>query len=179
MGKAVIAVFFIVGFVVFVFIKFAAKGVKEAYKAVYKEPGTASQSTRALDEDDEVDRMVKIIAGSLFIQKAIMTSDCEILPVKAKDKWSLGYVGGYTDALLQRNGIGVDATGFAIMTIVFIMMFGEEQGPVYFRKFMDLQREEDLALFDGMKKGGEEVFTWLSDKEKLPMGWSRYVLGIS
>jgi hypothetical protein len=179
MGKAVIVVFFILGFIVFSFIKFAAKGVKDAYRAVNDETGSIGQETKALGHDDEVSKMVEIIAGTLSVQKALMSDEYDMLPEKAKDKWSLGYIGGYSDALLQRKGIETDATGFAIMTIVFITMFGEEQGPVYFRKFMDLQQEGDSELFSGMKKGGEEVFAWLGDTDKVPMGWSGYVHGIS
>lgn len=179
MSKAVIAVFFVLGFIIFSFIKFAAKGVKDAYKAVNNESSSTSHNTKALGHDNEVSKMVDIIAGTLSVQKALMTDEYEMLPEKAKDKWSLGYIGGYSDAILQRKGIEADATGFAIMTIVFMIMFGEEQGPIYFRKFMDLQQQGDSELFDGMKKGGEEVFAWLSDTDKIPMGWSGYVHGLS
>jgi hypothetical protein len=49
MGKVVIAIFFILGFIVFSFVKFAAKGLKNAYKAVNPESGNSRQRLTALE----------------------------------------------------------------------------------------------------------------------------------
>ena len=152
----------------------------DTYNAANEEPGVTSQPIKALEHDnDDVSKMIDLIAGTLSAQKALMSDEYDMLPDKAKDEWSLGYIVGYSDALLQRKGIDTDATGLAIMTIVFITIFGEEQGPTYFRKFMDLQKAGAPEIFVGMKKGGNEAFTWLSDTDKIPMGWVGYVRGIS
>jgi len=152
----------------------------DAYKAVGDEQEVASQPITALEHDDEnVSQMIDLIVGTLSAQKYLISDERNMLPEKAKDIWSLGYIGGYSDALLQRKGIDTDAAGLAIMTIVYMTIFGEEQGPTYFRKFMDLQREGDPKIIEGMKQGGNEVYTWLSDTDKVPMGWSRYVHGIT
>jgi len=152
MGKAIFTVFFLLGFIIFTFIKLAAKGIKEAYKAVNEDTEVARQPAKALEHDDKAEEIeiVEIIAGTLSVQKALITDENGMLPQKAKDKWSLGYIAGYSDALLQHTEIEVDATVLVTTTtIVFMAMFGEEQGPAYYRIFVRLLRTGDLELHNG------------------------------
>jgi len=130
-------------------------------------------------EIDEVSEILGIIFSGLMMQMVHITNEYGVLPDKAKDNWALGYIGGYADGVLQRKGIGADETGSVILETAFITIFGKEQGPISFQKFMDLQQVSDPELFEGMKKGGEEVFTWLSNKDVFPMGWRDYVHGYS
>jgi hypothetical protein len=86
-----------------------------------------SKHSSNFEGDDEISKLVEIITNSLTIQKGVFAANDAVLPKKAKDKWTLGYIGGYSDALLQSAGVATDTKGFAIMTIVFMNILGKKK----------------------------------------------------
>lgn len=150
------------------------RGIKDAYKAVSSESDDINFSERAVEDGNPVLKTAEVISGLLLDQKKHIVDEYNILPEKAKDNYSLGYVGGFADAILQRKGVEMDEAGTLIMAIVFINIFGEDQGPLYIRKLIALQDADDREVFNGMQRGGEEVFAWLSNEEKKPLGWLSY-----
>jgi len=176
MGKAILMVFFVGAFVVFSFIKFAARGVKAAYSAVNEpEKGSVPELMHEA-ERTKVDKAVDLAILALSLQKAMISHGDEVLPAKACDDWSLGYVGGVTDAILQRMGIDQDDIGgFSVMTLVFMDVYGKEKGPVYFQKFIDLQKNPDSALHSGQKVGGTELFGFCDDSNESPTSLTRWM----
>lgn len=124
-----------------------------------------------------MDKMVEIIVSTLNCQKAFVVDESESLLDKAKDIWSLGYIGGYSEALIKRKDSIEDAECFVILKIVYRLIFGEEHGLTYYWKTRDLYQDGDTILREGLKAGGEDVVAWISDNNNLPTGWSDHVLG--
>jgi len=105
------------------------------------------------------------------------------IPAKAKDNWSLGYVGGCIDAFIQkRSGSLVDRRGtinenlgdYVIMTYVFSDVYGEKNGETLFEKFMMLQKKQDKQMMFGMMRGGSDVFSLV--EENISLGWAEYMM---
>ena len=142
---------------------------RQEWKQLLKEEGVKLQVEN---------KIVDIITNRLSEQKALISDQYNMIPEKAKDHWSLGYIIGYSGAVLQIKGIDTDATKLRIFTTVLMAIFGEKQGPIYFQKFMDLEMKRDSDLLDGINKGGQDIFTWInSNTDKIPMGWLKYVHG--
>lgn len=135
-----------------------------------------------LEADDNADRAREIAyfaSGLLGAQKITFTDEYGMLREKARDKWSLGYVGGFADAALQKGGIPHDTSAHAAMAIVFMEVFGQQDGATYFGKFMDLQQANDPDLFAGLSLGGNEFIDWVKDNDKYPLGWGGHVHAVS
>lgn len=131
--------------------------------------------TVANGDSKEVSELANLLVGILSIQITMM-SDSGSLPSKAKDNWSIGYIAGVADAFLQIKNISNHSkSGHKLMTMIFIEIFGDSDGPDFFQKFMKLQTEGDSDIFDGMMIGGKEIFEWSKDKEKVPLGLSSHV----
>ena len=184
MGRAVVLIFFVIGFIVFAFIRHASAGVKAAYKAV-NNPEFSTQPrpdsyTKTLTHDeaeqDQNARLVNLIYGSLSLQANLMGGDFPKLPDQAQDDYSIGYVLGFSDAGFQRRGIKPDAKGFALMAAVFIRIFGPERGPGLLRRASDLQTDGNPTVTRGVREGLKEFNDWAtSGGENIPMGWAEYV----
>jgi len=174
MGKAIIGLFFIIGFIVFSFVKFAIKGTKEAYRAVNKPESYTTDPQQLLGNGSAADRALHTAAGSLMLQRSLISMSDDPLPDMATDNWSLGYVFGFTDAILQHNGIGMDETGYYIHKTVFMVLFNDAKGIIYFDRVNRLNDDPDRMA--GQQSGCEECFKWLRQEESeyLPYGWANY-----
>lgn len=122
--------------------------------------------------------LVEFIAGMLGLQAMLFANEDGTYPEGALDDWSIGYVAGASDAVLQKNGIGQDVNGFAVMTLIFVEVFGLERGPDFFGKFMRLQQQRNQAVHDGMETGGRDVFGWMDNSIQVPTGWTAHVHGL-
>ncbi|ASJ37526.1 hypothetical protein TI24_07855 [Vibrio vulnificus] len=176
MGKGIVIIFFIVGFVIFSVIKLAARGVKTAYDVVNEK--TPSPQNNAIDEI--VSTSINALSSLLQMQQMLMTSENGSLPSKSKDEWSIGYIAGYVDAYLQLKGISFNSTpkiAMYIMASVFISLYGEMEGHNLFNRFLDLQDDRDLTNLQGQKIGGEEMMDFIcSDGKKTTLQWTSYVM---
>ena len=90
------------------------------------------------------------------------------------DKYALGYVFGYHDAVLQGLKVDNQTTCLAIMAVSYDNIFGgvENAAPL-FRKSLDIQNDEMFR--NGMIKGGSEAVAFLRDKKTL-MGLSKWLI---
>jgi hypothetical protein len=111
--------------------------------------------------------IIEFVTSSLTLQTTLMRNEKDELGPRAKDQWSWGYVAGFTDATLQKNCVGIDENGMAIMTVVFGVIFGLEDGPRFFGDFMRLQGA-DQNLDQGMLAGGRDLFNWLNAEKGNP-----------
>lgn len=119
--------------------------------------------------------IVEFVAGTLGIQQALFLNEDGTLPSKAVNNWSIGYVAGTTDAVLQKNGLEPDVEGMAIMALIFMEVFGDRNGPELFADFMRKQGQGNPDVQEGMMTGGRDMFTWMSDNDKVPTGWMAYL----
>lgn len=115
--------------------------------------------------------LVKVTLVPLMAQKGVLVDSYGLLDDSAKSNWSLGYMGGFSDYVLQSKDIPMSGESYAFITIVFITIYGEEEGPLHFRKFMDLQESNDKMLFRGMLVGGKESREYFCSEELEPTGW--------
>lgn len=137
-----------------------------------------SRHRLSVGNEGQTKRIIEPMTDLLIAQKKQFADEGGVLPKKAKDNWSIGYVGGYADALLNNAGIDTDVKGLSIMTGIFISVFGKNEAPVLFSKFLNLQSEQDLDFFDGRKNGGEELIALLESSKNVARGWSIHV-GVS
>lgn len=126
-------------------------------------------------EDDKSSTIIKIVSRLLHAQQSLFLSASGEFPNEALDAWSLGYVAGVTDAVLQENGYEADAKGFAVMTMVFMEVFGDDHGPSLFGDFIRLQDEGNRDVEEGMQAGGSEMCEWMSNSISAPRGWVAHV----
>ncbi len=125
--------------------------------------------------DAKAESVVDFAIKILSLQTALFLNEDGGMPARALDEWSLGYVAGVGDVMLQANGFEADVTGMTIMNRIFIAAFGLQSGAVLFGEFMRLQSQENEALAKGMKSGGQDIVEWMSNSEKRPFGWMRHV----
>lgn len=125
--------------------------------------------------DDKAKAIAEFVSTAVGIQQVMIADEGGELPAKAVDEWSIGYVAGASDAVLQRNGFEPDADGMVVMTLVFIQVFGAARGVEFFARFMRLQQGGNAAVQLGMTTGGKEMFAWMADSSKPPFGWVDYV----
>lgn len=176
MGKGIVVVFFIIGFVIFSIIKLAARGVKTAYDVVNEKDSIRVSN----DLEQIVSKSINALSSTLQMQQMLMTSENGSLPAKSKDEWSIGYVAGYVDAYLQMKGISLDSnptTAVFVMENVFISLYGEMEGRNLFQRFIDLQDERNSTNLQGQQTGGTELMDFMgSDGKMTPMKWTGYVM---
>lgn len=84
----------------------------------------------------------------------------------------IGYIFGFADALLQRAGVLDEVAAMAELTLVYVSIFGVDQGSKIFRAALDLQGESDFAA--ARKAGAAEALRFLADKSA-PLGLADYL----
>lgn len=94
---------------------------------------------------------------------------------KAQDNFSLGYVWGFVSCLLERNGYGPSGESLAVITMVFLNVFGMKEGQDLIVRAFHLQESRNGAMVHGMTAGGNDMKRWMNDT-KDPVGWLAHVL---
>ena len=89
------------------------------------------------------------------------------------DLYSRGYIFGICDSLLQSTGMNDDAKGMSLLTIIYIKLFGKENGTSIFRQSLDDQEEPRFAK--GLMLGGQEARMFIRSKKPI-MGLANYLL---
>ncbi len=105
------------------------------------------------------DRLVAIAQGLLSVQLGFMTDEFNKLPSATTDDFSLGYVAGFLDAMMQGTGIDDESTSFALITILMMTLFGEADGASCAGRFLSGQHLSETRR--GLLAGGEEALAWL------------------
>ncbi len=126
-------------------------------------------------EDDDAGAVSAIIAGTLAAQKAFISADTGTLPGRARDKFSVGYIGGYVDAVLRRKRVATMRTKYTVGELVFADIFGTDDGFSLYENYVSLQNESDSDLFAGMAAGETDIEEWYRNNLNSPFGWSVYV----
>lgn len=125
--------------------------------------------------DDDVAAISSIILATLAAQKAFVSVDTGELPDKARDNFSIGYVGGYVDAVLRRKRLQGDDEDQFVAEYVFSGVFGNGDGHRLFERYTQLRDAHDAAVIAGITVGESDIETWVKNNLNVPFGWSVYV----
>lgn len=131
----------------------------------------------AADGDGEISSMSSIIIGTLAAQKAFVALGTHELRGRTKDNFSVGYIGGYVEVILNRKGMKSLQACQTIAEIVFAALFDGENGFDLFERYLILQEEGNAAVFNGINEATADVVSWLEDNTRVPTGWSDHVHG--
>jgi hypothetical protein len=126
-------------------------------------------------EDDDIVNISSIIIATLAAQKAFVSVDSDGLPEKARDNFSIGYIGGYLDTVLRRRRTATTRTAHTIGEIVFAGVFGSADGFEFYEKYLSLQHAADADVLVGMSTGESDIELWLKNNLNVPCSWSAYV----
>jgi len=126
-------------------------------------------------EDDDVGAVSSIIVATLAAQNACVSADSACLPDKARDNFSIGYVGGYVDAVLRRRRVATMRTGYTIGELVFVDIFGRVDGFPLFEKYLSLQQASVSDVIAGMAAAESDIEEWIRNNRNAPFGWRTYV----
>ncbi len=153
-------------------------------KALLNPPSAASeeQDGKPIErpENDGIDQQAQAIVNTALELLAAQSMLMGSIRKPPSDDWSIGYVAGFVDALLQKAGKEPDVEGMVVMTLVFSNVFGHDEGPSLFGKFMRLQAAGSERALNGMRAGGMDVFRWVNEPRELgPMGWYSEIKGIA
>lgn len=128
-------------------------------------------------EDDDVGAVSTIIVSTLQAQKSSDTPPAGKCPPRARDNFSIGYIGGYVDAILRRKRVATMRTGYTIGELVFVDVFGSKDGFSLYEKYLSLQHDSDTDFFAGMAAGETDIEEWFKKKINAPFSWSVHVHG--
>jgi hypothetical protein len=135
-----------------------------------------------MSDEETTTRLVAVIDGAstlLGVQALLAGLNEEgESPPKAVDDFSLGYVFGFVDVMLQRAGFHQDdPNSFVATTMVFENVFGSGLGSTYFWSCAERQGPHHREVFRGARAGGQEAWDFLTQgTAKSPMGWPSHVL---
>lgn len=119
---------------------------------------------KPLSGNPDLAKIVAIAAKIAAVQIALAS----IPPYRlATDIWSLGYIFGMHDAILQRGGKTDQAECLAAITMGFHQVFGGDVAPSAVRKCLDLQQDPVFAA--GMTVGGTDLYAFLQNRTSAPM----------
>ena len=128
-----------------------------------------------LHEDDGIVKISSIIIATLAAQKAFVSVDSDELLERARDNFSVGYIGGYLDAVLRRRRMATMRTAHTIGEIVFAGVFGSADGFEVYEKYLSLQGARDADVHFGMSAGKSDIEEWLKNNLNVPCSWSNHV----
>lgn len=66
-------------------------------------------------------------------------------------------------------------TGYTIGELVFVDVFGSQEGFSLYEKYLSMQHGSDCEFFAGMSAGETDIEEWIKKKISAPFGWSRHV----
>ena len=125
--------------------------------------------------EDEVTNISSIVVATLAAQKAFVSIHTNGLPDKARDNFSIGYIGGYLGEVLRRKSLETSIPVRQIEQVVFEGIFGSSDGGDLHEKFLSLQQSADADVAAGMEVGASDIREWLKNDMNVPFGWSVYV----
>ena len=119
-------------------------------------------------------RVLAPAIDNLLMQRSALPDAA--IPGLAEDNWSVGYVGGFTDAFLYGNGIEPGGEmGRAAMRIAFESVFGSDNWVPAFNRYAELHKVRDPDVMGGIEEGGADVFKWLPNSSNIPLEWVEYL----
>jgi len=124
------------------------------------------------DGDTNESKVIKIVGDLLHLQLEFAV-DGDVIPQKAMDDYSIGYVVGFVTPFLDRLKIDNEGAAFGVITCVFMALFGQEAGPDLAGRFLNVQQTK--PAYDGQMRGGNDAIAWLRDQQKMPGGWFEHI----
>ena len=104
------------------------------------------------------------------------SNDLKAFAQRLSDKFALGYMFGFNDALLQLSSIDDQAESLAIMTIVYSnLLDGDVEAATSILK-QSLKFQKEDAFREGMMAGGNDLNEFFSDKTP-PLGLAKFLQG--
>ena len=182
MAKAVVVIFFLIGFLLFSIIKYAGAGIKAAYKHVNDELDQRPNfdGSQKVNNQDRTTVLVKMIAESLNAQIAFSGSPTP--SSLSEDDFVIGYVCGYSEGCMQVMNIDLnDTERFGILTVTFFDIFGHEKATELLKPILQNPEEMSGKFANGWTTGVEEVRCWLGsgggENQKSPRGLMEHLRG--
>jgi hypothetical protein len=118
-------------------------------------------------------RAVEVATGVLSTQAVLgaPTQGDFLLP------FSLGYVFGVVDGVLQRTALDGDADAMTAISAVFGKLVGHRpnEGPEAYGRALRLHLDEDADFLRGQILGGRELFDLAAGRSTAMTGWARYL----
>lgn len=182
-GSDAIAIFFILGCIIlfgitiFLFVKFVEKGYQNAEEQSRQKEQRRRSEERAREIEQKEKALVKILVTTLSAQKSLFGGHAGLLPQRAKDNWSMGYIYGYSDAFLKHNGYIGTFTNLKSLQVLIATLdtIFDEQGQEYLQRIAELQKAKDKQYTEGLSNGRKEMIDRLQDNKNIPLGWAIYV----
>jgi hypothetical protein len=110
---------------------------------------------------------------NLRYQRELIAERSGILPPRATDFFSQGYVTGYCDAYMQEKQMPKDVEATGTVLEVFIGLFGLNAGTNLATNVFRNQSHPDIRR--GMLAGGNDLLSW-TRRGKAPHGWVDHVV---
>lgn len=132
-----------------------------------------------LNKSDEASDILNDLSETVLstLEAQITLAGRELTP----DNFVIGYIGGYCDALLQMRGIDNNSPeGLGLVSVVFLSMFGSEEGAHALNKLLTRQEDMPVSMLRGMVTGGQDINDWLirdhnEDRARHPMSLFSYL----
>ncbi len=115
------------------------------------------------------DHLAKIASIGQDLITTQLTMAMEAPSQALESGWVLGYCFGVFDALAQQAEIDDDADVLNLITFGFLGLFADPADPeaaMFVRRSLDYQ--ENPRFQEGAAAGGNDVFVWIDDREKVP-----------
>ena len=168
-----IAIFFFVGVVIFLFLRYALIGLRAAYKHVENSPNRLMLPS---GNDHQIEDAIQSLSGSLRIQIISATSkytDDYRFQNKLRDEFSLGYVFGYLRTTTHIARIN-DEIALFIAVETFKRVYGQSEGENLFKAAEGFLEKKDSLFERGRADGIEDAINVSSEKFARPK-WLAYL----
>jgi hypothetical protein len=120
------------------------------------------------------DRILQIARKLLGHQKALISGRGQSVS-EVHDNYSLGYIVGCVDGLVQSYNLSLETDGYPVIKQLLNEYFGEEEGNRLFRRVPQLKLQRNESFLLGVLKGVSDTFSWAEDNGRIPTGWVDHV----
>src|SRR3954452_8592117 len=86
--------------------------------------------------------IIEVCSGVLTIQSELIGRKHG----KYNDSFSIRYVWGYADAVLQNNSISLETKGLIMLSLVFMRIFGKNEGQNMLGRAVRLHQSNDKVM---------------------------------
>jgi hypothetical protein len=173
MAKMTIAIFFLVGIVIFLFLRYALIGLRAAYKHVENSTNPLMLTS---GNDHQIEDAIQSLSANLRIQINGATSkytDDYKFQNKLRDEFSLGYVFGFLRATTHIARIN-DEIAFFIAVETFKRVYGQSEGLNLFKAAEGFLDKKNSLFERGRADGIEDAINVSSGKFAQPR-WLAYL----
>lgn len=173
MAKMTIAIFFLVGVVIFLFLRYALIGMRAAYKYTQNSPNPLLLSSGS---DHQIEDAIQTFSASLRFQINGATSkytDEDRFQKKLRDEFSLGYVFGFLRATTHIARAS-DELAFVIAIETFKKIYGPSEGQDLFKAAVELS-DKKSSLFERGRADGVDDAINASSGKLAPPKWLAYL----